>query len=108
MLHTHPNSPVLPAGAMNLSDLQKSLRAVEPAAVLVPPRVLESIVKQSWNLSGFYWTVPHRSNFVVDRQTLFHPEHVDQEDLALAPNEILPAKVMLLAWPSSEELLAKP
>ena len=58
---------------MNLIDLQKSLRAVEPAAVLVPPRVLENIVKESWNLSGFYWTVPHRTNFIIDRQTLFKP-----------------------------------
>src|SRR5271154_345028 len=103
MLHTHPNSPVLPAGAMNLSDLQKSLRAVEPAAVLVPPRVLENIVKQHWNLSGFYWTVPHRANFIIDRQTLFSPQNVEQEELALGPNELLPPTVILLAWPSGEE-----
>src|ERR1700722_12063884 len=89
---------------MNLNDLQKSLRAVEPAAVLVPPRVLENIVKQSWNLSGFYWRVPHRSSFIIDRQTLFR--HVDQEDLVLGPDELLPATVMLLAWPSGEELEA--
>src|SRR5271156_4479702 len=86
---------------MNLIDLQKSLRAVEPAAVLVPPRVLENIVKQSWNLSGFYWAVPHRSNFIIDRQTLFR--HVDQEELVLEPNELLPATVMLLAWPSGDD-----
>lgn len=86
---------------MNLIDLQKSLRAVEPAAVLVPPRVLENIVKQSWNLSGFYWNVPHRSNFIIDRQTLFR--HVDQEELALEPNELLPATVMLIAWPSVDD-----
>ena len=69
---------------MNLVDLQKSLRAVEPAAVLVPPRVLENIIKQTWNLPAYYWSVPHRSNFIIDRQTLFR--YVDQEDLALEPH----------------------
>ena len=88
---------------MNLIQLQKSLRAVEPAAVLVPPRVLQNIIKQHWNLSGFYWTVPHRDTFIIDRQTLFFG-HVDQEDLALEPNELLPPTVMLLAWPGSEEI----
>src|ERR1700677_1022031 len=91
---------------MNLIDLQKSLRAVEPAAVLVPPRVLENIVKQSWNLSGFYWNVPHRSNFIIDRQTLFHPRHVEQQDLFLEPTELLPTTVILLAWPNVEEISA--
>src|ERR1700722_10863534 len=91
---------------MNLNDLQKSLRAVEPAAVLVPPRVLENIVKQSWNLSGFYWSVPHRSNFIIDRQTLFR--HVDQEDLALEPNELLPPTVMMLSWPTTKDAAGSP
>jgi len=91
---------------MNLIELQKTLRAVEPAAVLVPPRALENIVKQSWNLSG-YWTVPHQTNFIIDRPTLFR--HVDQEDLVLGPDELLQsATVILLAMPSSDVVLNEP
>ena len=82
---------------MNLSELQKALRDVEPAAVLVPPRVLESIVTERWKLSGLYWNVPHRRTFIIDRQTLFR--HVEQDELVVGPDEVLPATVILLAWP---------
>jgi hypothetical protein len=85
-------------------DLQQALRAVEPAAVLVAPRLLENIIRQTGNLSGFIWQVPHRLSTVVDRQTLFL--HVEQEELALGPEQLLPAKVILLAWPEPEDLHA--
>ncbi len=93
---------------MNLTDLQKTLRAVEPAAVLVSPRVLEDIVRQHWNLSGVFGTVPHRSNFIIDRQTLFL-RHVDQEDLVLGPDEyVSEPTIIVLAWPSNDDLAKKP
>jgi len=89
---------------MTAADLQQALHAVEPAAVLVGPRVLENMVREAGHFSGLMWRVPHRESFIVDRQTLYR--HVEQEELALGPDQLLPVTVMLLAWPEAEELEA--
>ena len=86
---------------MTLAELQQALRTVEPAAVLVSPRVLETIIRQASTSTGMTWQVPHRKSFIVDRQTLFR--HVDQEELALGPDQLLPPTVMLLAWPEEAD-----
>lgn len=87
---------------MNLAELQRTLTSVEPAAVLVPPRVMEAIIRQVLKLSGMVWSVPHAQSWIVDRTLLFR--HVDQADLVLATDQVLPATVILLSWPSEEEL----
>jgi hypothetical protein len=83
------------------AELQQALRDVEPAAVVVAPRILENMVRQVGRLPGFVWKVPHRKSLIVDRQTLFR--HVDQEELALGADQLLPQTVMLLAWTEAEE-----
>jgi hypothetical protein len=88
---------------MTLAELQRALTSVEPAAVLVPPRVMEVVIRQVLQLSAMVWSVPHRSSFNVDRTLLFR--HVDQGDLALAPDQILPPRVILLSWPDEDDLL---
>src|SRR3954452_13376484 len=87
---------------MTLAELQRALTAVEPGAVLVPPRVMENVIRQVLQLSAVVWTVPHRASWIVDRTLLFR--HVDQGHLALAPDQILPATVLLLAWPLDDDL----
>src|SRR3954464_9180446 len=87
---------------MTLAELQRALTAVEPGAVLVPPRVLENVIRQVLQLSAVVWTVPHRNSWIIDRTLLFR--HVDQGDLALAPDQILPATVLLLSWPVDDDL----
>src|SRR5437870_2891536 len=91
---------------MTLAELQRTLTSVEPAAVLVPPRVMEAIIRQVLKLSGLVWSVPHAQSWIVDRTLLFR--HVDQADLALPPDQILPSTVILLSWPSEEELARTP
>ena len=89
---------------MTPAELQPALRSVEPAAVLVSARVLENVIRQASHFSGLLWRVPHRKSFTADRQTLFR--HVEQEELALRPDQLLPLTVILLAWPEPEELQA--
>jgi hypothetical protein len=91
---------------MTLAELQRTLTSVEPAAVLVPPRVIEAIIRQVLKLGGLVWSVPHSQSWIVDRTLLFR--HVDQADLALPPDQILPSTVILLCWPSEEELTRTP
>jgi hypothetical protein len=87
---------------MRVVELQKVLRAADPAAVLVSPRILERVIREAYDLPALYWHVPHWKSFVVDRQTLFR--HAEQADLELEPDQLLPDTVILLARPPAEEL----
>jgi hypothetical protein len=87
---------------MTLAELQNALRAADPRAVLVHPRILERILIDAFDLRGSARSVPHRMCFVVDRQTLFR--YADQSDLDLEPDHLLPDTVILLIRPDAEEL----
>ncbi len=89
---------------MKLSDLQHELRQADPAAILVSPRVLDRVIRQEHQLPNVLWRVPHRHCYVVDRHVLFR--HVEQDELSLESDRLLPSTVLLLAQPSSEELAA--
>ena len=87
---------------MKLSELQQELRTAEAAAILVPPRILERVIRQDQRLPNFLWRIPHRKCYVVDRHVLFR--HVEQDELDLESDRLLPSTVILLAQPTSEEL----
>lgn len=87
---------------MTIRELQNALRAADPRAVLVHPRILERILIDAFNLRGSARSVPHRMCYVVDRQTLFR--YADQSDLNLEPDQLLPDTVILLTRPDAEEL----
>src|SRR5437588_6262138 len=87
---------------MTVADLQKYLRAADPAVVLVSPRILERVIREDCKLPNIYWNIPHSKSYVCDRQCLFH--HAEQADLELEPGQILPETVILLTRPAAEEL----
>jgi hypothetical protein len=89
---------------MRLAELQLALHQVDPAAVLVTPQVMDKVIQQVCNLPAVPWDVPHRSSYVVDRQDLFR--HIEQEDLNLNPEHLLPTTVILLLRPSTERLVS--
>lgn len=82
---------------MTASELQVALQAVEPAAVLVASSVLERIIRHTLKLPAWMWTVPHSQCFIVERQFLFR--YVEQEDLLLKHDQLLPATVLLFPIP---------
>src|SRR5262249_34605369 len=86
---------------MTLADLQKVLRAADPAAVLVSPRILERVIREDWRLPNMHWNIPHYKSYVCDRQVLFR--HAEQADLELEPDQLLPDTVILLVRPDAEE-----
>jgi hypothetical protein len=87
---------------MTLAELQQALHEVTSAAVLVSPQVIERVIQQVRHLSTLPWDVPHRKTHVVDRLDLFR--HIEQDDLELSPEYLLPATVILLVRPSNEQL----
>jgi hypothetical protein len=87
---------------MTVTELQRVIRAADPAAVLVSARVLERVIQQACRLPALVWVVPHGKSWVVDRQLLFR--HVEQDDLNLEADQLLPPRVILLSEPTLEEL----
>lgn len=110
---------------MRLEELQQALEKVDPATVLVPPEVLEYLVQKVGKLPPVsapaavpatelehlvqmvgklppWRATPHRQCFTVDRQMLFL--YFNQEELALEPDRLLPATLILLPRPAPELL----
>lgn len=87
---------------MRMEDLQQALHTVNPAVVLVSPQVLEKVLQKLHHLPAILWEVPHRKTCVVERQDLFRD--IEQEDLNLTPDYLLPPTVILLVRPSAEQL----
>jgi PAS domain-containing protein len=87
---------------MKLAELQQAVRAADPAAILVSPHVLNRLIQEVCKLPTLVWEVPHRRCYVVDRHVLFR--HVEQDDLDLEPDRLLPPTVILLAQPPVEQL----
>ena len=87
---------------MKLEELSRILREIDPAAVLVPPPVLARVVQNVAGLNWTVWSVPHSHCYLVDRATLF--KNVEQEELSLPPDHLLPDTVLLLERPSTDQL----
>jgi hypothetical protein len=92
------------SSGIEAADLQRRLHAVEPAALLVPSRVLRRIIKQHGRVPAFGLQVPHRRSYVVGCDALFGV--VDRAELGLPSNYKLPTTVILLARPDPETLAA--
>lgn len=91
---------------MRLDELSRVLRDTDPAAVLVDRQVLERVVQAVAGVAWVVWRYPHSHCFVVPRETLF--KHVEQDDLHLPPDHLIPSAVLLLERPTNEELNGPP
>src|SRR5262249_53513789 len=60
------------------------------------------VIKEKYHLSALTWTVPHVFACVTSRQILFR--HVEQDELDLKSDDLLPDTVHLLLRPLREEL----
>jgi hypothetical protein len=87
---------------LSLSELEEALRSVEPAARLVPPRLLRRVIRVDASLGGFGFRVPHSKTYVVASAALL--EIVDRSELDLQPDEKLPSSVILLERPGGDDL----
>lgn len=90
---------------MRLEELQQALEKVDPAVLLVPPSVLEYLIQKVGKLPPWSWNTPHQHCFTVDRQMLFL--YFNQEELAVEPDRLLPATLILLPRPAPEALKSR-
>src|SRR3954469_3386336 len=91
---------------LDAAELRRILQAADPAALLVPPRLLRRVIKHDRRLTGLGLQVPHRKSYVIGRDALL--ALADRDELGLEPDRELPSTVLLLARPEPEDLAAWP
>ena len=89
-----------------VADLERALGAVEPAALLVPPRVLRRVIKKDAGLTGPGLQAPHRKSYVLGRDALLRI--ADRDDLGVRPGRELPETLLLFPLPDPAKLRALP
>ncbi len=97
------NAP--PINVLTVAELQQLLTKADPAALLVPPRILRRVIKKDRGLTGPGLQVPHRKSYVLARERLLHI--ADSDELGLEPGRELPATLLLLRRPDGQRLAAR-
>jgi hypothetical protein len=87
---------------IDVGELQNRLRQVDPAALVVPARILRRVIKRDRKLAGIGLQVPHHRGYVIGRDALL--QIAEPAELGLTGTESLPDTVILVARPSSERL----
>jgi hypothetical protein len=87
-------------------SLQRLLQEVEPAALLVPPRILRRVIKQHCGLGGLGLRVPHRKSYILPREDLLRI--ASPGELALGPEHVLRDTVLLFPTPAPTRLRTSP
>ena len=89
---------------LSVEELARAVRAADPAAIVVLPRILRRVIKQHCDLGGFAYKVPHRKSYVIDRKSLL--DIADHWELGVEGHEVLPERVILIARPNPRKLAA--
>jgi hypothetical protein len=89
-----------PSDVLTVAELQRLVAQVEPAALLVPPRILRRVIKRDRGLAGPGLQVPHRKSYVVARDRLLC--FATAEELGLEPGRELPPTLVLLPQPDRQ------
>src|SRR5947207_936236 len=87
---------------LDIPELARVLKGVDPTAFLVPARVLRRVIKLDRNIGGMGLNVPHRKSYVIGRAALL--KIAERHELGLSPHEPLPSKLILLAQPDPDAL----
>lgn len=94
-----------PPAAFTIAELQQILRRTEPAALLVPPRILRRVIKRDRGLTGPGLQVPHRKSYVIARERLLR--FADPDELGIEPGRDLPPTLLLFPCPDAQHLAAR-
>ncbi len=84
------------------AELTALLESVDPAALLVPPRLLRRIIKHDRKLTHFGLQVPHRKCYVIGRDALLGL--TTAEEIGVPAQRELPDTLLLVYRPDSEKM----
>jgi hypothetical protein len=94
------------AAGLTAAELERRLRAVEPDALLVPPRILRRVIKKDRGLPGPGLQVPHRKSYVIGRDALLGI--ATAAELGVPAGRQLPPTVLLFPRPDPGKLRRLP
>jgi hypothetical protein len=86
------------------TELEQAVAAVDPAALLVPARIVRRVLRQDRGLSDTGMRVPHRKTYFIRREAF--AAIVEPGELGLASFNDLPEQLILLGRPEPEQLAA--
>jgi hypothetical protein len=92
----------MPANGLSQDELQRLLTQLDPAVLLVPPRILRRVIKRDRGLTGLGLQVPHRKSYLIDRERLL--TLADVGELGIEPNRALPPRLCLFPLPDRQRL----
>jgi hypothetical protein len=87
---------------LDLAQLERALRSVDPAVCLAPSRILRRVIKKDRQIVGLGLRVPHAKSYVIRRDTLL--KYATREELNLPADRELPEIVILLVAPEASKL----
>ncbi|MEX2215209.1 MAG: hypothetical protein WD768_13840 [Phycisphaeraceae bacterium] len=87
-------------------DLEKALRATDPAVVLAPPRLLRRVIRLHRGINLFLRKAPHRKTYVIDTKALL--QYVDPDELDLPDGHQFAEQTILIQRPRPEKVATVP
>ena len=99
MSSTDGNQRIAPA------ELERAVRAADPAVLFVEPRILRRVIKQDRRLTAIGFQVPHAHVYTIERERLL--VIADRPELDLSPAAELPPQVILLPRPEDDDRVAE-
>jgi len=87
----------LDAPRLDAAVLGRLLAAADPAALLVPPRVLRRVIKHDRRLTALGLQVPHRRSYVIGCEALL--ALATRHELGVEPDRELPPHLLRIARP---------
>lgn len=82
----------------------EAVRASDPAAFLVPSRIVRRVIRAEHELTGLGMNVPHRKSYVIDAEALL--QLVERDELGLDLTSEVRSPAILIAQPGDERLAA--
>src|SRR4051794_22037390 len=92
--------------AFSVADLERALAGADPAALLVPPRILRRVIKKDRGLTGLGLQVPHHKSYVIARDDLLRI--AGRDELGVPAGRELPEVVLLFPRPEPARVAARP
>jgi hypothetical protein len=91
---------------LTLRELEERVGVVDPAVLLVSPRILRRVIRLDRRFGAFDFGVPHRKCYAIACGRLF--EFVSRFELELDDARELPETVLLLERPDDDALATRP
>jgi hypothetical protein len=87
---------------IDVAELERAVKAADPEAFLIPPRILRRVIKRDRGLTFFGFHAARRESYVISGAAL--RAIVAEDELGLRPGDPWPGTAILLARPDPEDL----